>query len=184
MRPLDLQRSSCRWAEDKPKSWKSGLLLPVLSIMALSGSGCDPGFTYSPVDARGSKVERWSQRVDDVTFEAEQYDKLGFADDDVTVLNQNFTIANNSDVDVVVLRARIETNGTSIDATQVGAPQFPEWRRKVAKRTREGVTALWDFTRVDSPWPRGLGQSYTVMWTVQIGTVEHLLKVRMELDNR
>jgi hypothetical protein len=47
-------------------------ILLALLILALSDSGCDPGYNYQSVDAKGQPLQ-WSETVEGVRFSARSH---------------------------------------------------------------------------------------------------------------
>jgi hypothetical protein len=167
MRRRVVQTSSPWRGDGEQVSIKHGRLALALVVSVFSGLACDPGYSDSPVDATGARVPRWSQTIDGVTFEMERYERFGYPESE-TSLDAWLSIVNDSEFEVVVLRASVETRARTIDHPGTG------WTAR--SKTREPVYATWD---LNEP---GLGPAITYVWTVRIGTAEHTVKSRMERD--
>jgi hypothetical protein len=61
---LEIKVDGLLTGEEQRMSSKYQLLVPALAIIALLVSVCDPGFAYTPVNEKGTRVERWSEHCD------------------------------------------------------------------------------------------------------------------------
>lgn len=146
------------------------LFAPIL--LAVSVSGCHPGYRYQPVDAKGAKLQQWSQTVEGVRFCAKPYTTLSGSGNTVVYLD----IGNESDKEVVVCGGQLLTNGRTIDAKIYDSPEGRE-ARSVSPGTSKAVMLYWDFGGAASDV---LGPSITWVWHVQIGDKEHNIRVPMQ----
>src|SRR5262245_4942051 len=99
-------------------------VLVALVVFALSTSGCDPGYNYQPVDAKGQRLPQWSETVEGVRFSARPYSTLIGSGNTVVYLD----ITNKSDREVVVLGGQLVTEGRTIEAGVIDDPPSREAR--------------------------------------------------------
>jgi len=153
------------------------MLALALGVVVLLVRGCDPGYAYFPHDMSGRRIDHWSGTIDGVEFEMKRLNALV----DATVL-EGLDITNNSESDVVVVSALVETNdGKSIEAEW---PRTPDEKREywtVATGKSHQAIASWNFSPHKGA-DEVLGQRITWVWKVRIGTKEHVLRVRMEKE--
>ncbi len=147
-------------------------IIAAVGLVAIATLGCDPGYEYTPVDAAGAKVPRWSTTIDGVRLSAEPYSTLIGSRSTFMELG----VANESGVEVEVLAGEMETGGRTLWA---GVPPGPENRaaRIVPAGGTRTVSLLVDLGGAAADI---LGPSLTWVWRVRIGTAEHTLRVRMD----
>ena len=144
-------------------------LIPV--VLVSLAAGCDPGYTYKPVDAAGQPADEWSIRIDDVRFSCGPHSLLVGSRGEFLGLQ----VANGSKYDVEVLSARLETDGRTLPAKLLPDPENRKARIVPAGETRT-VSLLVDFG--DSA-DKALGKSVAYVWRVRVGALER--EIRAEL---
>jgi hypothetical protein len=149
-------------------------ILIALFAAVLSASGCDPGYKYHSVDAKGQRLLHWSETVEGVRFSARPYSTLIGSGNTIVYLD----ITNESDKEVVVLGGQLVTNDRRIEARIIDDAPNRE-ARTVSARESKSVDLLWEF---GGPASEVLGQDLTWVWRVRIGEAEHSLRVPMERE--
>ncbi len=151
-------------------------ILFALVILALSTAGCDPGYRYQHVDAQGQWSPEWSETVAGVRFSVRPYSTLiGSGSTSV-----NLDIANESEIEVVVLSGQLVTKGQTIDAHIFDGPLDCEARIVPAGESKS-VSLSWEFG--DAAY-EVLGPELTWVWRVMIDKTEHTLRVSMQRRRR
>jgi hypothetical protein len=145
-----------------------------LCTALLASVGCDPGYGYTPVDAGGRKVGKWSESVAGVRFEMTPF--MVFTGSAGTM--QGLSIVNNTEQDVVVLGGQLSTNGRILEAILPGEGEA-KWRT-VGPGAAETVKLSWNFREQGGEAEKTLGPSLTWIWRVKIGDEERTLRVSME----
>lgn len=154
---------------------RCAFLFPLL-VLAPLASGCDPGYHYQPLDAKGQRLPHWSKTVAGVHFSAGPYGTLIGSGN--TVVNLNIT--NESGKEVIVLGGQLVTNGRTIEARILDdAPNRED--RTVPAGESKTVSLYWEFGGSAS---EVLGTDITWIWRVRIGTTEHSLRVPMQRQRR
>jgi len=155
------------------------LFAAALVATALLAAGCDPGDSFHPLDPYGLKADSTAEVIDDVEFRASR--SLSLEGDSVKAAELKVT--NNSENDVSVLSAQLEpSGGKSIDATLPNTPEQKETHCWTVPAGKSGmVCASWAFA--SSQRRRDImGQRFTWVWKVRIGTKEHVVRIKMEKD--
>src|SRR5476651_2255958 len=118
--------------------FRGAILLPLV-VLAFSASGCDPGYNYHPVDAKGQRFPQWSETIEGVRFAARPYSTLIGSGNTVDYLD----ITNGSDKEVVVLGGQLVTNGRTIEAKVYDSPEGIE-ARTVPAGVSKSVMLYWE----------------------------------------
>lgn len=145
-------------------------------VFALSVPGCDPGFNYQPVDAKGGQLLQWSETVEGVRFSARPY-RAGIGSSNAVVY---LDITNDSDKEALVLGGQLVTNGRTIEARIIDEP-LERKARTVPAGQKKSVLLYWEFGGAASDV---LGPDITWVWRVRIGKDEHSLRVLMKRQQR
>jgi hypothetical protein len=147
-----------------------------LIVLVLSASGCDPGYSYQPVDTKGERLPQWSEKVEGVHFSARPYSTLIGSKNTIEYLD----ITNESDKEVVVLGGQLLTKGRTIEAQVLDDPPNREARTVPAGESKS-VSLYWEYGGSASDV---LGPDITWVWRVRIGAAEHSLRVPMQRQQR
>jgi len=135
------------------------LLFPVL--------GCDPGYSYKPIDKSGTPMPEWSASVEGVDFGFSPLHGLVGS----RYISYGPEISNQSAKTVILLDGRLTTNGRTIKATLPGSGES-EWRTVLPGEVKT-VSLLWDRTQHGSSKELILGQKISWSWRVRIGKKKH-----------
>jgi hypothetical protein len=146
--------------------------------MALLASGCDPGFAYIPVNENGTRVEEWSETIQGVRLATYVYQQLT----PISSLGRSLKVENKSNSDVVVVGARLEMNGKSLEA-KPPKDRDEEIYRTVPKGRSKWVYFDFDVSQLSDEERWDLGPSITWTWRVRIGGEEHVVRVKMDRVN-
>lgn len=142
------------------------------AFLAMSASGCDPGYHYQPVDSSGKQLSQWSQTIEGVQFSAKSYGTLIGA----SYIYGHLEIVNRSNKEVLVLGGQLLTDDRTIKA-RVNEHQSGREERTVAPGRSRSVDLSWDF---GASAHEVLGPKITWVWRVQIGAAEHDLRIPMQ----
>jgi hypothetical protein len=151
-------------------------ILLALVVLALSAAGCDPGYNYQPVDAKGQRLPEWSETIEDVRFSSRPYSTLIGSGNTCVYLD----IINESDKEILVLGGQLLTNDRTIEAIIIDDPPNREARTVPAGESKS-VLLYWEFGGSAS---EVLGPNLTWVWRVRIGKTEHSLRVPMQRQKR
>jgi hypothetical protein len=147
---------------------------PALVVIALLASGCDPGFAYIPVNENGTRFEEWSETIQGVRLATNVYQQLT----PISVLGESLKVENNSNGDVVLVGARLELNGKSLESLPPKNRE-EEIGRTVPKGRSDWFYLDFDVSQLKDEERWDLGPSITWTWTVRIGREEHVVRVQM-----
>ena len=148
---------------------------PVLiSFLPLLITGCDPGYSYTPLDNSNAPVASWTTDIDDVNVRIPGFDILV---GDGNML-QWITVTNNSKSDVVLLNGTLATKGISISADSPGEGEL-KWRTVPPGESQE-ITCLFDFWSAGGSAGDILDQTILWEWEFQINGKTRKLPVKMQ----
>jgi hypothetical protein len=137
---------------------------------AVTLPGCDPGYTFKPIDARGHKVELWSETIDGVSIHGGPYENLLGE----TGALFRVDLANHSDQEVVFLGGELVTKGRALKGTLPGGQ-----RRTLAPGMARQLLVDFDYRDHGGEASVALGQTITLTWRVRIGSEKRAVRVKL-----
>ncbi|HEX3152855.1 MAG TPA: hypothetical protein VHR66_32585 [Gemmataceae bacterium] len=141
------------------------------ALSAVAVAGCDPGYTYTPVDANGQPVSEWATTIAGVKFSVTPSSILIGSSNEFIGLD----VVNGSAAEVVVVGAEIETNGRALKANLFAGAENTAARTVDAGQT--GPVSL--LVELGGPAGETFGLTITYVWHIRIGSDEHTLRVPM-----
>jgi hypothetical protein len=146
-------------------------LLIALMPLAFVACGCDPAFTYQPVNPDGVHVAHHSQVIDGVRLVAER--ERYFIDK--SVLGHPIHIRNMTDKPVVVFRQQLTINGRTFDAEI--ANNAANIQARTVEPWETGI--IYPPCKLDKPVREALSFDITWTWQLRIGKAKHTWQVPM-----
>lgn len=143
----------------------------VAVLFAVLFVGCDPGYEYRPLDPKGVPLREWTQTINGVRISIEPWHELVGSSSTL----RSMKVTNESDEQVIVEGAELETKGRIIAASAPDAPRDRE-SRAISPKTTKTVVLYWDF---GSPAYEVLGPDITWVFHIRIGAEEQIIRVPM-----
>ena len=153
--------------------WQRVWVLAV-AVAATGVTGCDPGYTYKPINDAENLVEERSTKIGDVRFTVLPDSILIGSNNDFIEL----TVENKSENEVEVAGAEVRTGGRTMVAKLWPGPDGRE-ERIVPAGTTKKVSLLVELGGAAS---EVLAPSIAHVWRVRIGNAEHALRFELRRE--
>ena len=160
----------CRYLATTGMTYSTHVLISFLPLLV---TGCDPGYSYTPLNSSNEPVSSWTTDIEGVNIRIPGFDILVGEGN----MLQWITITNNSNSDVVLLNGTLTTKGNSISADLPGEGEL-KWRT-VAPGESVEITCLFDLWSGGGTADDVLDQTIVWEWEFQIEGKTRKLPVKM-----
>lgn len=151
------------------------LRILVLSLIVVV-TGCDPGYSYSPIDENNRPVSKYSTDTSGLVVTIPGFEILVGSGN----MLQWLTVRNNTETEAILVSGVLNTNGKTIPADLPGEGE-EKWRMVKPGETAE-IVCLFDLSANGGTADEVLARTITWDWTFRVGAETRLVKLTMRRD--